>query len=236
MRLLGAFGFREYDIALSVRDPQHPEKYIGSDEMWEMAEGALIKALEKKGLSYRREEGEAVFYGPKIDIKIKDALGRAWQCTTIQFDFNIPERFDLIYIGPDGKEHRPYMVHRALLGSMERFLGVLIEHYAGAFPVWLSPVQVRIIPITERHNEYAYKVAARLREEGLRVEVDDGPERMQAKIRQAQLEKIPYMLIVGDREAREEKVAVRLRSGEDLGPKAIDEFIAMAKEAIAQKR
>ncbi|MCS7287202.1 MAG: threonine--tRNA ligase [Anaerolineae bacterium] len=236
MRLLGAFGFREYDIALSVRDPQHPEKYIGTDEMWEMAESALIKALEKKGLSYRREEGEAVFYGPKIDIKIKDALGRAWQCTTIQFDFNIPERFDLTYVGPDGKEHRPYMVHRALLGSMERFLGVLIEHYAGAFPVWLSPVQVRIIPITERHNDYAHKVAARLREEGLRVEVDDGPERMQAKIRQAQLEKIPYMLIVGDREVKEEKVAVRLRSGEDLGPKGIDEFITMAREAIAQKR
>ncbi len=236
MRLLGAFGFHEYDIALSVRDPQHPEKYIGSDEMWEMAEGALIKALEARGLSYRREEGEAVFYGPKIDIKIKDALGRAWQCTTIQFDFNIPERFDLTYVGPDGREHRPYMIHRALLGSMERFFGVLIEHYAGAFPVWLSPVQVRIIPITERHNEYAYRVAARLREEGLRVEVDDGSERMQAKIRQAQLEKIPYMLIVGDREVKEEKVAVRLRSGEDLGPKDIDEFIAMAKEAIAQKR
>lgn len=236
MRLLEAFGFREYDIALSVRDPQHPEKYIGTDEMWKMAEGALVKALEKKGLSYRREEGEAVFYGPKIDIKIKDALGRAWQCTTIQFDFNVPERFDLTYVGPDGKEHRPYMVHRALLGSMERFLGVLIEHYAGAFPVWLSPVQVRIIPITERHNDYAHKVAARLRQEGLRVEVDDGPERMQAKIRQAQLEKIPYMLIVGDREVREEKVAVRLRSGEDLGPKGIDEFIDMAKEAIAQKR
>jgi threonyl-tRNA synthetase len=236
MHLLGAFGFHEYDIALSVRDPQHPEKYIGSDEMWEMAEGALIKALEKMGLSYRREEGEAVFYGPKIDIKIKDALGRAWQCTTIQFDFNIPERFDLTYIGPDGKEHRPYMVHRALLGSVERFLGVLIEHYAGAFPVWLSPVQARIIPITERHNDYAYKVASRLREEGLRVEVDDGPERMQAKIRQAQLDKIPYMLIVGDKEVREEKVAVRLRSGEDLGPKGLDEFIAMAKEAIAQKK
>ncbi len=236
MRLLGAFGFHEYDIALSVRDPEHPEKYIGSDEMWEMAEGALIKALETKGLSYRREEGEAVFYGPKIDIKIKDALGRAWQCTTIQFDFNIPERFDLTYVGPDGKEHRPYMVHRALLGSMERFFGVLIEHYAGAFPVWLSPVQVRIIPITERHNDYAYKIADRLRMEGLRVEVDDGPERMQAKIRQAQLEKIPYMLIVGDREVKEEKVAVRLRSGEDLGPKKVEEFIAMAKEAIAQKK
>jgi len=236
LKLLGAFGFHEYDIALSVRDPEHPEKYIGTDEMWQMAEGSLIKALEKRGLPYRREEGEAVFYGPKIDIKIKDALGRSWQCTTIQFDFNIPERFDLTYIGPDGKEHRPYMVHRALLGSMERFFGVLIEHYAGAFPVWLAPVQARLIPITDRHHEYAYQVAARLREAGLRVEVDDGAERMQAKIRKAQLEKIPYMLIVGNREMAEGKVAVRLRTGEDLGPKPVEEFIAMAKEAIEEKR
>jgi len=236
LHLLRAFGFHEYDIALSVRDPEHPEKYIGTDEMWEMAEGSLIKALEKRKLPYRREEGEAVFYGPKIDIKIKDALGRSWQCTTIQFDFNLPERFDLTYIGPDGKEHRPYMVHRALLGSMERFFGVLIEHYAGAFPVWLAPVQARLIPITDRHHEYAHQVAARLKEAGLRVDVDDGAERMQAKIRKAQLEKIPYMLIVGDREMAEGKVAVRLRTGEDLGPKPVEEFIAMAKEAIEEKR
>ena len=236
IHILGSFGFHEYDIALSVRDPEHPEKYIGTDEMWQMAEGSLIKALEKRGLPYRREEGEAVFYGPKIDIKIKDALGRSWQCTTIQFDFNIPERFDLTYIGPDGKEHRPYMVHRALLGSLERFFGVLIEHYAGAFPVWLAPVQARLIPITDRHHEYAYQVAARLKEDGLRVEVDDGHERMQAKIRKAQLEKIPYMLIVGNKEMAEGTVSVRLRTGEDLGPKPVEEFIAMAKEAIEEKR
>ena len=235
LHLLRSFGFHEYEIVLSVRDPKHKEKYIGSDAMWEMAEGSLVKALEQRGLSYERAEGEAVFYGPKIDIKIKDALGRAWQCTTIQFDFNLPERFDMTYIGPDGREHRPYMVHRALLGSMERFFGVLIEHYAGAFPVWLAPVQAMIIPVADRHNEYAYQVQSQLKEAGLRVEVDDRSERMQAKIRDAQLQKIPYMLVVGDHEVESGAVAVRLRSGEDLGPKPIRNFIEMAKEAIERK-
>ena len=235
LHLLRSFGFHEYEIVLSVRDPKHKEKYIGSDAMWEMAEGSLVKALEERGLPYERAEGEAVFYGPKIDIKIKDALGRAWQCTTIQFDFNLPERFDMTYIGPDGREHRPYMVHRALLGSMERFFGVLIEHYAGAFPVWLAPVQAMIIPVADRHNEYAYQVQSQLRGAGLRTEVDDRSERMQAKIRDAQLQKIPYMLVVGDHEVESGAVAVRLRSGEDLGPKPINGFIEMAKEAIERK-
>jgi threonyl-tRNA synthetase len=236
LHLLRSFGFHEYDIMLSVRDPEHKEKYIGDDDMWEMAEGSLVKALERRELSYKREEGEAVFYGPKIDIKIKDALGRAWQCTTIQFDFNLPERFDLTFVGQDGLEHRPYMVHRALLGSMERFFGVLIEHYGGAFPVWLAPVQVEVIPIADRHNEYAHQVAERLREAGLRVEVDDSSERMQAKIRDAQLQKIPYMLVMGDREAEKGTVAVRLRTEEDLGPRPVEEFISMAREAITEKR
>ncbi len=234
--ILGAFGFQEYEMALSVRDPERKEKYIGDDATWEVAEGSLVKALERRNLPHRRMEGEAVFYGPKIDVHIKDALGRLWQCTTIQFDFNIPERFDMTFVGPDGREHRPYMVHRTLLGSLERFFGVLIEHYAGAFPVWLAPVQARLIPIADRHNDYAYKLRDELKEAGLRVEVDDSAERMQAKIRQAQLEKIPYMLVVGDREAAEGTVSLRLRTEEDLGPRTVAEFIKMAQEAIAEKR
>ncbi len=234
--ILGAFGFREYEIALSVRDPEHKEKYIGDDATWEKAEGSLVKALEKRGLPYKRMEGEAVFYGPKIDVHIKDAIGRLWQCTTIQFDFNVPERFDMTYVGPDGQEHRPYMVHRTLLGSMERFFGVLIEHYSGAFPVWLSPVQARLIPIADRHNDYAYQVLEQLKEAGLRVEVDDSNERMRAKIRQAQLEKISYMLVVGDREMAEGTVSLRLRTEEDLGPRTVADFVEMAQQAIAEKR
>jgi threonyl-tRNA synthetase len=234
--ILGAFGFQDYEIALSVRDPEHTEKYIGDDATWEQAEGSLVKALERKGLSYTRMEGEAVFYGPKIDIHIKDALGRLWQCTTIQFDFNLPERFDMTYVGSDGQEHRPYMVHRTLLGSMERFFGVLIEHYAGAFPMWLAPVQARLIPIADRHNDYAYQVRDQLKQAGLRVEVDDSNERMRAKIRQAQLEKIPYMLVIGDREVAEGTVSLRLRTEEDLGPRPVAEFVKMAQEAIAEKR
>ena len=234
--ILGAFGFKEYEIALSVRDPERKEKYIGDDATWEVAEGSLVKALERKGLSYTRMEGEAVFYGPKIDVHIKDALGRLWQCTTIQFDFNLPERFDMTYVGSDGQEHRPYMVHRTLLGSMERFFGVLIEHYSGAFPVWLAPVQARLIPIADRHNDYAYQVRDQLKEAGLRVEVDDSNERMRAKIRQAQLEKIPYMLVIGDREVAEGTVSLRLRTEEDLGPRPVAEFVKMAQRAIAEKR
>jgi threonyl-tRNA synthetase len=234
--ILGAFGFREYEIALSVRDPEHKEKYIGDDATWEKAEGSLVKALEKRGLPHKRMEGEAVFYGPKIDVHIKDAIGRLWQCTTIQFDFNVPERFDMTYVGPDGQEHRPYMVHRTLLGSMERFFGILIEHYSGAFPVWLAPVQARLIPIADRHNDYAYQVLEQLKEAGLRVEVDDSSERMRAKIRQAQVEKIPYMLIIGDREMAEGTVSLRLRTEEDLGPRPVADFVEMAQQAIAEKR
>jgi threonyl-tRNA synthetase len=218
-----------------VRDPQKPEKYAGSDAMWRQAEASLARALEDRNLPHERKEGEAVFYGPKIDIKIMDALGRPWQCSTIQFDFNIPERFDLTYIGEDGRQQRPYMVHRALLGSLERFFGVLIEHYAGAFPVWLAPVQVVIIPISDRHLDYARQVEAELRADGLRVQVDARAERMNLKIREAQLQKVPYMLVVGDKEVAAAQVSVRLRTGEDMGKQSISEFKAMAGAAVAAR-
>ena len=227
-----SFGFDEYEIYLSTR----PESYVGEPERWEQAQNALRSALEEEGLPYEVDEGAGAFYGPKIDISIKDALGRLWQCTTIQFDFNLADRFDLTFIGDDGQEARPYLVHRALLGSMERFLGILIEHYVGAFPVWLAPVQARLIPITDRNVEYARDVESRLRAAGLRTEVDARSERMQAKIRDAQLQKIPYMLVVGDREMEAGAVAVRLRTEENLGARPVDEFIAMAQEAVAERR
>jgi threonyl-tRNA synthetase len=219
-----------------VRDPSAPEEYAGEDAMWEQAEASLLKAIQARELSYQRIEGEAVFYGPKIDIHIKDALGRTWQLTTIQFDFNVPERFDMTYIGEDGAQHRPYMVHRALLGSIERFFGILVEHYGGAFPVWLSPVQVVLIPIVDRHVAYAESVAQRLRAGGLRVEIDDSNDRMGAKIRHAQMEKVPYMLIVGDREMEAEQVNLRLRNEEVLGALSVDGFIELAQEAVAARR
>ena len=234
--MLRSFGFEEFKVELSVRDPDAPEKYAGEDAMWEQAEASLLEAIEARDLPYERIEGEAVFYGPKIDIKIKDALGRMWQLTTIQFDFNVPERFDMTYIGEDGEQHRPYMVHRALLGSIERFFGILVEHYAGAFPVWLSPVQAVLIPIVDDHVEYAEAVAEQLRAAGLRVEVDDSSERMGAKIRNAQMEKIPYMLIVGDREIENEQVNLRLRNEEVKGAMSVEAFIALAQEAVREKR
>jgi threonyl-tRNA synthetase len=221
---------------LSVRDPDSPEKYAGADEMWVQAEKSLVTALETRDLDYERMEGEAVFYGPKIDIKIKDALNRTWQCTTIQFDFNLPGRFEMKYVGEDGLPHQPYMVHRALMGSLERFFGILVEHYAGAFPVWLSPVQVRLIPIGDRHTEYASRVAERLGKAGLRVQVDSSSERMQAKIRDAQLEKVPYMLVVGDREMNSDQVNLRTREGEKRGAMSVDAFTQLAQEAVASKR
>jgi threonyl-tRNA synthetase len=235
LNILRGFGFDDYKVELSVRDPHKPEKYAGSDAMWRQAEASLARALEARKLPHERKEGEAVFYGPKIDIKIMDALGRPWQCSTIQFDFNIPERFDLTYVGEDGRPQRPYMVHRALLGSLERFFGVLVEHYAGAFPVWLAPVQVAIIPISDRHLDYARQVEADLKSDGLRVQVDARAERMNLKIREAQLQKVPYMLVVGDKEVAAAQVAVRLRTGEDLGKQSVAEFKAMAGAAIAAR-
>jgi threonyl-tRNA synthetase len=230
---LGAFGFEQFHVYLSTRD--ETGKYAGSLEDWGMATNVLRDVIDEAGLPYDVDEGGAVFYGPKIDVKMLDTLGREWQCTTIQFDFNLPERFDVTYIGEDGREHRPYMVHRALLGSMERFFGVLIEHYAGAFPLWLAPVQAKIIPIADRHIDYACKVADELRAAGLRVEIDDRGERMQAKIRDAQLQKVPYMLVVGDREAEANAAAVRLRNGEDLKARPLQEIIARMKEEVEQR-
>jgi len=229
---LRLFGFQDYQVYLSTR----PEKYVGDLDQWDRAIEALREAVESRNLPYEVDEGGGVFYGPKIDIHVRDAIGRAWQLTTIQFDFNLPERFDLAFIGQDGREHRPYMVHRALLGSMERFLGVLLEHYAGAFPLWLAPVQAVVIPISDRHLEYAGWVAAELKSAGLRVEVDERSERMQAKIRDAQLQKVPYMLVVGDKEEAAKAVAVRLRSGEDLGPVHIEEFLLRAVDEVRERR
>jgi threonyl-tRNA synthetase len=234
LHILRSFGFTEFNAYLSTWPGEG--KAVGDLAQWRDAEAALEAALKRSGVPYEIDEGGGAFYGPKIDLKIKDAIGREWQLSTIQFDFTLPERFDLTYIGEDGQEHRPYMIHRALLGSMERFFGVLIEHYGGAFPVWLAPVQAVLIPIADRHVEYAHQVAARLKEAGLRAEVDDASDRMGNKIRKAQEQKIPYMLVVGDKEAEAGAVAVRLRSNENLGPKPIEEFIAMAQAAVAEKR
>ncbi len=210
--VLGTFGFHQYDIYLSTR----PEAYVGTLELWEQATSALGSALQQKGLTYKVDPGEGVFYGPKIDVKIKDTLGRAWQCATIQVDFNLPERFGISYRGKDGGEQPPVMIHRALLGSLERFLGVLIEHYGGAFPLWLSPVQAEIIPITERQQAYARKIWQQCQSANLRASVDDRNERMNLKIREAQMMKVPYLFVVGDREVETETVSVRTRSGESV--------------------
>ncbi|MCL6580811.1 MAG: threonine--tRNA ligase [Firmicutes bacterium] len=230
--MLRSFGFDRYEMELSLSDPEHMEKYAGSPERWREAESVLERILVRRGETYRKSPGEAAFYGPKIDIKLIDALGRGWQGPTIQFDFNLPERFDLTYMGEDGQLHRPYMVHRTVLGSMERFLGSLIEHHGGAFPVWLAPVQARILPVADRHLDYAERVRNRLTQEGLRVEVDGRNEKVSWKIRQAQLEKVPYMLVVGDREQESGAVAVRHRSEGDLGARPLEEFAArLAREA-----
>lgn len=198
-------------------------------------ESRLRRTLDAQGLPYEVDEGGGAFYGPKIDLHVKDALGRKWQLTTIQFDFNLPERFGMVYVGEDGQEHQPYVVHRALLGALGRFFGILIEHYAGAFPVWLSPVQAVVIPIADRHVEYARQVADQLRQAEIRAQVDDSSDRMQAKIRKAQLNKIPYMLVVGGREVADSSVAVRLRTKEDLGAMTVDDLIARAKRVIETK-
>ncbi|MGB9716215.1 MAG: threonine--tRNA ligase [Thermodesulfovibrionales bacterium] len=229
--ILKTFGFEDYEIYLSTR----PEKYVGSIENWERSTNALIRALSIKGLSYEIDAGEGVFYGPKIDIKVKDSLNRPWQCSTIQVDFNIPERFDITYRGRDGKEHRPIMIHRALMGSLERFFGVLIEHYAGAFPVWLAPVQVEVLTISERHTDYAISIKERLKSEQIRTELNTENEKIGYKIRNATLRKIPYLVIIGDKEISEHKITVRKRSGENIGPFTIDDFITIIKEKIKNK-
>ena len=222
-RLLDMFEFRDYEVMLSTR----PDKAVGTEEEWEVATGSLRETLRGRGMGYEVEEGGGAFYGPKIDIHIRDAIGRLWQCTTVQFDFNLPRRFGLAYIDSDGAARQPYMVHRALFGSLERFMGVLIEHFGGAFPAWLAPVQARIIPIADRHHEYAERVRGELEAAGLRAEADFRNERMGFKIREAQMQKTPYMLIVGDREIAAGAVGVRLRSGEDLGATPIADAIEM---------
>jgi threonyl-tRNA synthetase len=229
--ILKTFGFDNYEVYLSTR----PDKYVGSLENWERSTNALKQALETKGLSYEIDTGEGVFYGPKIDIKVKDVLNRPWQCSTIQVDFNIPERFDVTFRGSDGKDHRPIMIHRALMGSLERFFGILIEHYAGAFPLWLAPVQVEILTIAERHSDYARSLSDTLKSEGLRAELNTENEKVSYKIRAATLRKVPYLVIIGDREISEQKVTVRKLSGENIGPFATGEFLTMLKEKIKDK-
>ena len=231
LHILRSFGFEDFKAYLGTK----PHDAIGEDAQWRDAEAALKDSLDRSGLDYEIDEGGGAFYGPKIDLKVKDAIGREWQLSTNQFDFNLPERFDLKYIGEDGQQHRPYMVHRALMGSMERFFGILIEHYGGAFPVWLAPVQAIAIPIADRHMDYAAEVIAKLKAAGIRATLDDRSERMNAKIRDAQKQKIPYMLVIGDKEIEDNQVALRLRSGENPGPMSLEVFLEKARQDIAEK-
>jgi threonyl-tRNA synthetase len=233
--IMGSFGFDQYKVELSVRDESNKKEYAGTEEDWRMAEEALTQALQARGIGWTRMEGEAVFYGPKIDVKLIDAIGRPWQLSTVQFDFTLPKRFDLTYIGSDGQAHQPVMLHRALLGSVERFLGVLIEHYAGAFPIWLAPVQAVVIPIAERHHEFARQVMGRLAQASIRVEIDDRNEKMGYKIRAAQTQKIPYMLVVGDKEAQSGEVSVRNRFQGDEGAQSLESFLTKI-EGFVQSR
>lgn len=230
--VLRTFGFEQFDTFLSTR----PEKYVGSDEHWDKATAALEAALKTKDLAYRVDEGGGAFYGPKIDIKVKDSLGRAWQCSTIQVDFNLPERFDVTFRGPDGKDHRPIMVHRALMGSLERFFGVLVEHYAGAFPLWLAPVQVSLLTISEKHEPYARTLLAEMQGRGVRAVLDADNEKIGNKIRKSTVRKIAYSIIIGDKEAAEQRMSIRKRNGENLGPFSFDEAISFLTEEINSRR
>ncbi|HSQ60719.1 MAG TPA: threonine--tRNA ligase, partial [Acidobacteriota bacterium] len=234
--MLDTFGFKEFKVDLSVRDPNRKADYLGTDEEWALAEGALERVVKESGLPYHRAEGEAVFYGPKIDIKIADALGREWQCSTIQFDFNLPRRFEVSYTGSDGQDHPAYMVHRALLGSMERFFATLIEHYAGDFPVWLAPVQVQLIPITDGQIPYAQEIKKLFMDQGIRVEADLRDEKMGAKIRDAEMMKIPYMLVLGRKEMEARSVAVRSRKKGDEGAQPLQEFAEKLLAEIAARQ
>jgi threonyl-tRNA synthetase len=228
-------GITDYSYRLSLRDPKDTEKFVQNDAMWELGERVLRQAMQELGLPYYEAEGEAAFYGPKLDIQIRDWLGREETLSTIQLDFHLPERFELRYIGEDSAEHRPVIIHRGVISTMERMMAYLIELYAGAFPLWLAPVQATVIPIADRHTPYAQQVAEEVRAAGFRVEVDERSERMQAKIRDAQLQKVPYMLVVGDREAEAHAAAVRLRSGEDLKALPIAEVMARMKDEVDQK-
>ena len=233
--VLKTFGFHEFKVELSTWDPNDRAHYAGSDENWTLAVGSLQRALDRKGIAYKTIPGEAAVYGPKIDIKLVDVLGRLWQLSTVQFDFNLPARFELEYVGEDGERHQPVMVHRALFGSVERFFGVLIEHYAGAFPLWLAPVQAGLVPISERHHEYAKKVEAELKAAGLRVEVDDRNEKMNGKIRDFANQKTPYILVFGDKEQEAGAVSVRTRGKGDQGSMPLADFIAKCKTLVASQ-
>jgi threonyl-tRNA synthetase len=224
----------DYRARVGLRDPHNPEKYVGSPEVWEQSQSALLEAVRQLEMPHEVAEGEAAMYGPKLDFLVRDAIGREWQLGTVQVDYVLPERFNLEYTGEDSQPHRPVMIHRAPFGSLERFVGVLIEHFAGAFPLWLAPVQATVIPIADRHLEYAERVKERLSDAGLRIEVDRRGERMQAKIRDAQLQKVPYMLVVGDKEAAAEAVAVRSRDRGDLGPVPVEEFLAQARAELTE--
>ncbi|HEY2843242.1 MAG TPA: threonine--tRNA ligase, partial [Bryobacteraceae bacterium] len=233
--VLKTFGFEQYDAEISTWDGGASGKYDGEPEQWALAEGALQRAVDRLNIQAPVIKDEAAFYGPKIDMKLLDALGRKWQLSTVQFDFTLPRRFDLEYVAEDGKRHQPLMVHRALYGSIERFFGTLTEHYAGAFPVWLAPVQVVVLPITDRQQEYARTVFAKLEAAGFRVQLDDRKEKVNLKIREAQLQKVPYMLVVGDREAEAGTVSVRHRKHADMGVKPLDEFIADVRVLVDAK-
>jgi threonyl-tRNA synthetase len=226
MEMLSKFGFSEYDVYLSTR----PEKYVGSEDSWDHATEALRKAMEQKGVAFTVDPGEGVFYGPKIDIKIKDVLGRSWQCSTIQVDFNLPERFDLSYVDTEGERKRPITIHRALLGSLERFFGILIEHYAGNFPIWLAPVQLKVLPLADRHFEYARKIYDTLRAKGFRVEIDERNEKIGYKIRNAEVQKVPYMIVLGDKEVETNNLSVRHKGDGDLGQMDLEKLIALLNE------
>ena len=233
--VLKTFGFQEFKVELSTWDPNDRAHYAGSDENWNLAFSSLQRALERKGIAYKTIPGAAAFYGPKIDVKLVDVLGRLWQLSTVQFDFNLPARFELEYVGEDGERHQPVMVHRALFGSVERFFGVLIEHYAGAFPLWLAPIQAGLVPISERHHDYAKKVEAELKAAGLRVEVDDRNEKMNGKIRDFANQKTPYILVFGDKEESAGSVSVRTRAKGDQGSVPLADFIAKCKELVASQ-
>jgi threonyl-tRNA synthetase len=237
-RLLGLVQrvYRDFGLQFAAKLSTRPAEFLGEIATWDSAEAQLKTALERSGQAYTLNEGDGAFYGPKIDFDVTDAIGRKWQCATIQLDYQLPARFKLSYVGADNAEHVPVVIHRAIFGSFERFIAIMIEHYAGAFPVWLAPVQAMVIPIADRHVDYCRKVQERLNAAGLRVDIDSSLERMNAKIRNAQLQKIPYMLVAGDREMEQNAVSVRLRSGEDLKSKPVDEFLAMAKAAILDRK
>ncbi len=230
--VLKTFGFDQYQVELSARDPAHAEHYAGTVEEWNLAEGALMNTLKRMNIPFKYMPGEAVFYGPKIDVKLVDAIGRPWQLTTVQFDFNLPRRFGLEYVGSDGQLRTPVMVHRALFGSIERFFGVLIEHYTGAFPVWLAPVQAVVVPVSDKYSDYAREVLRELQRAKVRAQLDDRNEKLNARIRDAQLQKVPFMLVVGEREAQSRSVAVRRRDTGDAGARPLSEFINWVRELI----